>query len=76
MSWTTGLISAVMSILVAFIFHPIENEVAKIIVISLSATVYLAMLWIEDYHEDKLEKRIRTLEKKLEDKEKGGESNA
>jgi BMFP domain-containing protein YqiC len=32
----------------------------------------MALLLFAEHHEDKLEKRIKTLEKKLEDKEKGG----
>jgi hypothetical protein len=67
-----GLVSMVISIFAVLTFHPLGNEVANAIIFPLLSLTYMALLLFAEHHEDKLEKRIKTLEKKLEDKEKGG----
>lgn len=73
MGWIMGLASMAMSLLAALAFHPLENEVANAIIFPLLNLTYIALLYFAEHFEDKLEKRIETLEKKLENKEKGGE---
>lgn len=76
MCWIMALVSMIISLFVVLIFHPFENEVANAICFPLLSFIYMALLCFAEHCENKLEKRIRTLEKKLEDKEKGGCNNA
>lgn len=75
MCWIMALVSLTISLFVTLIFHPLGNEAANAICFPLLSLIYVALLCFADYHEDKLENRIKTLEKKLEDKEKGGADN-
>jgi hypothetical protein len=68
-----GLVSMVVSLFAVLAFHPFGNEVANAIIFPLLSLTYMALLCFAEHHENKLEKRIETLEKKLENKEKGGE---
>lgn len=72
MCWIIGLATIAISLFVTLTFHPLENEVANAIIFPLLSLTYMGLLRFAEYREDKLEKRIRTLEKKLEDKKKGG----
>lgn len=72
MGWIMGLASVAISLFITFTFHPFENEVANVICFPLLSLIYMTLLVFAEHQEDKLERRIKTLEKKLEDKEKGG----
>ena len=73
MCWIMGLVSVVISLFAVLTVHPFGNEVANFICFMLLGLIYMVLLCFAEHHEDKLENRIRTLEKKLEDKEKCGE---
>lgn len=69
MSCFLGFASITVSVYCVLAFHGVENEIC----FPLLSTLYLVFTFIAGHFEDKLEKRIKGLEKKLEDKEKGGE---
>ena len=73
MSWSIGLASVMMSLFTVLTIHPFENEVVNGICFPALSVVYAILLCIAVDREEKINERIRTLEKKLEDKEKGGE---
>lgn len=73
MSWIMSLASICMSAYAVLIFHPFENETINRIVLPLLIIVYTILLCISDTHEEKTNKRIEMLEKRLDDKEKDGE---
>lgn len=73
MCWVLGLVSITMSLFITLAFHPFETEWLNAICFPFLSIVYVALLLLAMYLEDSLENRIKALEKKLEDKEKGGE---
>ena len=70
MSYLFGLVSMVISLFITLTFHPFSNEVINAICFPFLSILYAVLLVIAQHYEDKLEKRIKTLEKKLEDIEK------
>ena len=76
MSSITGFMSIMVSLYTVLIFHPLENDVANVICSLILFITYWAMMMLGDFYEGKFDKRIKKLEKKLEDMEKGGESDA
>ena len=72
MSWVLGLVSVTMSLFIALAFHPFETEWLNAICFPFLSLVYMALLLLAEHLEDRLENRIKALEKKLKDKEKGG----
>ena len=72
MSWVLGLVSIIMSLFITLAFHPFETEWLNAIIFPSLSLTYMALLMLAEHLEDRLEKRIKDLEKKLEDKEKGG----
>ena len=72
MCWIMGLVSIVISWSAVLAFHPFENEVANAVCFPLLNFIYVALLLFAEHCENKLEKRIEELEKKLDDKKKGG----
>lgn len=73
MSWLIGVAAVLISFFSALAFHPFENEAINEVCFPALGFVYALMLGIASDIEDKLNRRIKALEKKLEDKEKGGE---
>lgn len=73
MCWVLGLVSVTISLFVTFTFHPFKTEWLNAIVFPFLSITYMALLMLAEHLEVKLEKRIKDLENKLEDKEKGGE---
>ena len=67
-----GLVSIVMSWFAVLTFHPFENEITNAVCFPLLSIICMLLLLFAEYHENKLEKRIEELEKKLDDKKKGG----
>jgi predicted membrane channel-forming protein YqfA (hemolysin III family) len=68
-----AVLAMIASTYMTFVFHPFENDATNA---SLSVTLTLlfwVMVALGDWYEGKIEKRIKNLEKKLEDMEKGGE---
>jgi c-di-AMP phosphodiesterase-like protein len=72
MSWVLGLVSMIVSIFTALTFHPFETWWLNAICFTFLQLVYIALLFLAEHRENRLEKRIEELEKKLKDKEKGG----
>ena len=73
MSWILGLASICMSVYAVLYFHPLENETINGIIFPLLSIIYVILLSASAFHEEKTNKRIEILEKKLSDKEKDGE---
>lgn len=69
MSYLLGLVSMVMSLFSTLAFHPFSNEVINAICFPFLSILYAVLLCVAQHYEDKLEKRIETLEKKLEEEE-------
>lgn len=74
MSWAIGLAYIFISLFTFLTVHPFDNEVANAVCFLLLSFLYMGSLLLAEYFEDKLEKRIAVLEKKLKDIEKGGEA--
>ena len=73
MSWIMGLAFICMSAYYALLcFHPFENETINGIIFILLGVVYAILLCVSSVYEEKTNKRIEALEKRLSDKEKGG----
>mgnify|MGYP003304105899 CR=1 FL=1 len=72
MCWVLGLVSVTISLFMTLTFHPFETEWLNAIIFPFLSLTYMALLTLAEHLEDKLEKRIKDIEKKLEDKEKGG----
>ena len=72
MSWIISLASIIMFVYMALTLHPFENETVNIIIFPLLTIIYVILLCISDAREEKINKRIEMLEKKLSDKEKEG----
>ena len=73
MSWLIGYASLMASLYIMLIFHPIENNTIQVICCVILLTVYPILLVIAENCEDKMEKRITALEKKLDNIKKGDE---
>lgn len=73
MAWLIGLASMMISLFIVLTFHPFQNEIVYLIFVPLIAAVYCILLRIAAGIEDKIEKRIKELEKKVEDIQKGEE---
>lgn len=73
MSWILGLASMIVSLFIGLAFHPFETEWLNAIGLPLLSIAYMSLLTLAAHLEDRLERRIKDLEKKLEYKEKGGE---
>jgi hypothetical protein len=72
MSWLFGLMSLLVSVYSVLVFHPFGNDTVNTICFITISVMYSVLLFVASDLEDKLKKRIETLEKKLEDREKGG----
>lgn len=72
MCWILGLVSVTMSFFITLAFHPFETEWLNAIIFPFLSLTYMFLSMLAEHCENKLEKRIKDLEKKLEDKEKGG----
>ena len=73
MSWILGLASIIVALFIGLAYHPFETEWLSAIIFPLLSIAYMSLLTLAGHLEDRLERRIKDLEKKLEDKEKGGE---
>ena len=73
MGWVLGMVSIIVSLFITLSFHPFETEWLNAIIFPFLSLTYMALLMFSEHLEDRFEKRITDLEKKLEDKEKGGE---
>lgn len=71
MGWVLGMVSIITSLFITVLFHPFETEWLNVIIFPLLSFAQMALLTFAEHLEDRLEKRITDLEKKLEDKEKG-----
>lgn len=72
MCWAIGLASIFISLFTVLAIHPFESEVVNAICFPLLSFLYMGSLLLAEHIEDKREKRIADLEKKLKDIEKGG----
>lgn len=73
MSWILGLASMCISVYATLCFHPFENETINETIFPLLVIVYAILLGVSSIYEEKTNKRIEMLEKKLSDKEKDGD---
>ena len=73
MSYIMGFLSMIASAYMVLIFHPFENGVTNAIFSLILTILYWGVVALGYWYEGKIEKRIKNLEKKLEDMEKGGE---
>ena len=69
MSYMLGLASITVSVFCVLAFQGVENERWLPFLLILHSV----FIWIASHFEDKLENRIKSLENKLKDGEKGGE---
>lgn len=73
MSWLICCASIMATGYFMLILHPLENNTVQTICCVILLATYPILLVIADNREDKMEKRIVTLEKKLDDIKKGDE---
>ena len=73
MSSIMAFLSMIVSAYMTFVFHPFENGAMNATLRVTLTLLFWVMVALGDWCEGKIEKRIKNLEKKLEDMEKGGE---